>query len=147
MRNARYSNKSEMLSYIVLFFICLAIGYFLGIWLVEVLFTVISQFFLALKLLIGTIFALAILLILVFSGSIWYTIRIALYGLFSGVIISIILGHSLMQSLGSEYTGGASFWVPVAVIILIVIFMIIYLINRRYFIGRRTEFIITNKKR
>ena len=143
MTKYRRYEKSGLMLNITLFIIGLVIGFIAGIPLAIFLFSVASAFLDAISMLLGTLFALALLLVILFSTSLIASIRIGIFGVITGIIISLILNHPILNSFYSYAPVGEfiSFFVPVLVFIIIII-LIIWILATRYTIVRRKDIVL-----
>ena len=142
MSRVRDTEKTTLIGYIILFIAMLIIGFWLGVGLAIVFFALLGQFIGSISTILGTFLGLAILIIILFSGRLFLLFRVAIYGLVVGIILSIIINHTLMQSMGtSAYSGSILFWIPAVLIIGLIIFCFIYIMIKRFTIVRRKDLV------
>ena len=127
---------------LLVFCIAMAIGWFIGIILAISFFALLSQFFGAIGTLLGTFLALALLFIMLFSVSWLPLIRVAFYGMITGIIMSVIIRHEILAGiLNPATTGNIICLMSIVVVLLFVIFGILYFVLGRYTVMKRKDII------
>jgi hypothetical protein len=147
-RRSKDKDQYGILAHILVFSICLSIGYFLGIGLTIAMFMFLSEFLGAIGTLLGTILGLAILFTLLFSFTWIGIIRVGIYGLITGVILAVIVNHPLMDLvLGNEAGNTVISIIPCSIVVAIIILIAIYYCITRYKIVRKKDLLVIEDRK